>query len=1140
MHDVLQAYQGGQKVGTPEQPPPLQAPPEAGPQGEAPQPAADSAGQAAAPAAKPAPKAKAKSKAKKPTAAAQEEVARSKWGNLRDVPHETRAKLLAHRKTKKAWNHPDVKKILGLHAEAPIPKWLKKHKTARQFEKAHAKAGQPQAVMAHRELQMSKEFSEMKALFNASIRKAPALMMETIATDSNRGVTSRGNSHFDKYASPQTREKVLQSRMQEIEAFANSRSMPAATVFAATEASMRTGKVPDLGQYGMAGDDAVALKQFIISNVMNIQGLEAIDYKGDPVEETELDEGDHGKTGFHLVDTRNGQAISSGFKQASDADDARHLHPEKKHIQVIDARYLNPSAFGMKNEEDLDEGSGSFLKMKHKAAKFAKEHGPDVENPYHLRLGNRLMSAGDRKAKRTGADSVSLTPDYPKKKQQSDVDYEGPQISETQQALSAFSQVTDAVGEAFVPPSERVPIRKPKPAPHWDPSVGTVEKRKQMVRGVLPHIQKAKEREAARTQATPATPATPAPTPTAPAHRSPIRKQLDREKNDPKGVEYERRLAARKRRLGRAKPSTPSAPPGSQIADVQFDPSRFMAEGRYRGERTAPQASPKPGAHDLLPKKRSRGYQHPQASSHQSDRPGPYGMSKGGDRRLKQLQAKMKQQSDVSFDPASSMSEGSTKAGGYPYDKKAKHYRGHSDAELDFARRDAIEASRAAEGHDPHAASWYANDSATIRNEQQRRAKKGGRRTQNMDTGEYANMTEQTGAARFMKRPMQEYDMANAGPGAGPYANGGVPTGSNTKDQKAAPGPDAPIDPKNLKKSDLLPKAVMAKLKSQVGDAIYGYAREDLFRLARERGLLGTEESVSGTADRILGIEKGNPRSDSWPKLDPELARLLNLPEGKTLAGATLGETPEITLEDDYKEHAKKFGGKFAQYVQGNVAQYDFQSEARASEFASFYTSRTTATPKIDGTRVFINEPHCENAGHTGYGGTSTDANATSSPPVSKKPPTKEEKEEEEAAWKRKLKERTDSEKILGIVPGDPRADAWPQIGSEMKRLLNLEDARYLGPKVGFAPMPAAEPVQEATVAGTVGSFLGAGMRGKDGFGDITTRMPIIPPYDDSQDLSGSASVKQRAVAKWLKKNSMRQESEEVRPTGASRFMKRS
>ena len=182
--------------------------------------------------------------------------------------------------------------------------------------------------------------NEALDLFRASVRKSPALMMETINVDSNRGVTSRGNSPYDKYASPETRAKMLESRMQEIQAFAMSRSIPVSNLYALAEAAMRTGKIPDLGQFGLAGDDAVATKQFLISSVLNIAGLEWTDYKGDPVVEGDTDDDDtprkrldHGRSGFHLVDTRTGKVASGSFHQSSHADDARELHPDRKHLR---------------------------------------------------------------------------------------------------------------------------------------------------------------------------------------------------------------------------------------------------------------------------------------------------------------------------------------------------------------------------------------------------------------------------------------------------------------------------------------------------------------------------------------------------------------------------------------------------------------------------------------------------------------------------------------------------------------------------------------------------------------------------------------------------------------------------------------
>lgn len=111
---------------------------------------------------------------------------------------------------------------------------------------------------------------DILALYQASNKRVPALKMED-HYGAEQGTSSRGNSHFDKFASPDTREKVLQARLQEIEHYAKSRNLPVATVFAIAEAAMRTGKVPDLGQYGLAGDDAVATKHFILGNVLNLQ-----------------------------------------------------------------------------------------------------------------------------------------------------------------------------------------------------------------------------------------------------------------------------------------------------------------------------------------------------------------------------------------------------------------------------------------------------------------------------------------------------------------------------------------------------------------------------------------------------------------------------------------------------------------------------------------------------------------------------------------------------------------------------------------------------------------------------------------------------------------------------------------------------
>jgi len=81
---------------------------------------------------------------------------------------------------------------------------------------------------------------------------------------------SSGFSRDAKLMAPGTRELVLKSRMTEIEAFAEDRGYDPAMVFAVAEVSMRMGRVPDLRQYGFAGEDAKAVRHFVAGDILNI------------------------------------------------------------------------------------------------------------------------------------------------------------------------------------------------------------------------------------------------------------------------------------------------------------------------------------------------------------------------------------------------------------------------------------------------------------------------------------------------------------------------------------------------------------------------------------------------------------------------------------------------------------------------------------------------------------------------------------------------------------------------------------------------------------------------------------------------------------------------------------------------------
>ena len=199
--------------------------------------------------------------------------------------------------------------------------------------------------------------NETITLFRAMQREAPALMMENIAVDSNRGVTSRGNSQYDRYASPRTREKVLEARLQEIEAFARSRNIPTSNIYAIAETALRTGKIPDLGQFGLAGDDAVATKHFLLGNVLNLAGMEWVDYKGDVVSEVDAASDDQLDLGdiedLDDVDQKDLERRS----QLKRIRDRRAIARRRGGFQMSDTAY-DPSSFMMESSYPRRIGSG--------------------------------------------------------------------------------------------------------------------------------------------------------------------------------------------------------------------------------------------------------------------------------------------------------------------------------------------------------------------------------------------------------------------------------------------------------------------------------------------------------------------------------------------------------------------------------------------------------------------------------------------------------------------------------------------------------------------------------------------------------------------------------------------------------------
>lgn len=119
-----------------------------------------------------------------------------------------------------------------------------------------------------------------------------------------------GFNRYDRDMSPQTREMVLRSRMPEILAFAEDRKLDPAVVAGVVEASMRMGRIPDLGMYGLAGDEALAVKDFVATAMLALEHQLAY---GLPV----IAENEHPHT-KHLKFAGHYKGLADKHKQAMD------------------------------------------------------------------------------------------------------------------------------------------------------------------------------------------------------------------------------------------------------------------------------------------------------------------------------------------------------------------------------------------------------------------------------------------------------------------------------------------------------------------------------------------------------------------------------------------------------------------------------------------------------------------------------------------------------------------------------------------------------------------------------------------------------------------------------------------------------
>lgn len=145
----------------------------------------------------------------------------------------------------------------------------------------------------------------------ANFDNAASAFRKRLAENSPLEAPVRGFNRYDRDMPPGTRELVLKARMPEILAFAEDRRLDPSVVAGVVEASMRMGRIPDLGLYGLAGDEALAVKDFVATAML---GLEAEFETGVP----NLTEGHASKHHKHAAHAQHYRKMADHHTKAID------------------------------------------------------------------------------------------------------------------------------------------------------------------------------------------------------------------------------------------------------------------------------------------------------------------------------------------------------------------------------------------------------------------------------------------------------------------------------------------------------------------------------------------------------------------------------------------------------------------------------------------------------------------------------------------------------------------------------------------------------------------------------------------------------------------------------------------------------
>jgi len=1066
---------------------------------------------------------------------------------------------------------------------------------------------------------MDNGLNEALALYRASVRSAPSLMMEGLPVDSNRGVTSRGNTPHEKFASPETRAKVLEARLQEIEAFAQSRKIPTSNVYAAAESAMRTGKIPDLGQFGMAGDDAVATKQFLISNVLNVHGLEWTDYKGDPVLEAGESEGMRKGTQAHTGEWGR----SAGGRPGSGRINVKQMKVAKTKRrragrEAAEAGMREYEA-GQETQDDVQFDPGRFMaeafsarRQRSKQRRQAQAQGdvprrghgqkvdePDVYKAVTRRDPRDVIDQGEitRSVERAegGRESRYGTPLPPKHLKRVSLDrktrgtsseYRDVVSKPAKKLRQARQQSSVDVDPARYMDEEGgpyrtggAPTRAPLSPARQNPGAGaSINPGQYMKRDLLPKdvMNKLKQQVGEKIYGMP-------------------REELFR-------------LARARGLLGTEE-------------SIEESLAEQTAEQALKARRAAQRHAQ---ATAQNPRSTSKEKQVSRAVAQ-----GQTDLAKGAAREGRRWQG---QQALASTLAGASQGSG--------------RLRPQQQVDVDRAERQG--------GWQGQLASQQARAKQTATALGMGRKSRGPQRYMRQESGPSADLLEEVdtllnehdykAAAKKHGGSFKGYVQGNVGAyefpsseAAQKFANQfAAKTTATPKVQGSKVFIDEPTMGEAVRVSGAAPGGNADGISPQPGPTKAPW-EEDEYEKARRK----QEDGARSEIEKILGIQEGDPRNETWPKMGAEMARLMGVQESVEKKNARLmvesmverkkllqeyhdgppricspleamqaiqywiydaievgrfsrsgPPKPEEILKDSKKfgweraavqrelNHMMQVGlvkksegglvcenvnllapnlmeavltemraypvralpggsygklgilqciqewvyrqvqrGRWHRDKDGPVKQEDIVKMASESGFDAgkvrqviSHLMETGLVKKSEGGGLV-----CESEGASNLTeGAFQDVVEADRRLQRRRGMSQEEVEAEEKA----LRERSETDKILGIMPGDPRAEAWPKVSDEVRRLMNLEDCGvFRSRRTPRVEEPSDLPLDEATVAGGMGGFIGAGLGGS-----LNARSIARPSYDDSYELPEDPEERMAAIKKMLSKHGLRQE----------------